>query len=98
MSWAQYAAVPDTLEAVTGTGSRHIYYGEPSDLKIQNSAGAIGPGINVSVHYGYVVACSSIHPETKRKYDWDGLLDIEQQKIVPVPVSPIPRASSTIRW
>lgn len=82
---AQHAALPETIEAVTGTGGRHILYALPSEFPVNNSQGKIGPGIDVRGKGGYIVAAPSVHPETKRRYSWDGLQEIEQQAIAPAP-------------
>ena len=81
----QHAALPETVEAVTGTGGRHILYELPAEFPVSNSQGKIGPGIDVRGRGGYIVAAPSVHPETKRRYSWDGLREIEQQTIAPAP-------------
>ena len=79
----RHAALPETVEAVTGTGGRHILYELPAEFPVSNSQGKIGPGIDVRGRGGYIVAAPSVHPETKRRYSWDGLREIEQQTIAP---------------
>jgi P4 family phage/plasmid primase-like protien len=81
---AQHGALPDTIEQITGTGGKHILYALP-DFPVQNSQGKVGPGIDIRGSGGYIVVSPSIHPETKRRYDWDGLAEIEAQKIAPAP-------------
>jgi P4 family phage/plasmid primase-like protien len=81
----QHPALPDTIEQLTGTLGRHLLYLEPADFKITNTESLIGDGIDTRGRGGYIVAAPSIHPLTKRPYIWDGMLEIEQQKIAPAP-------------
>lgn len=81
---SQHGRLPETIEGVTGTGGRHILYALP-DFPVQNSASKLGPGLDVRGVGGYIVAAPSIHPETNRPYEWDGILEIEQQRIAPAP-------------
>ncbi len=61
-------ALPATVEAITGKG-RHCYFRLGDGDPIHNSAGKIGPGVDIRGNGGYVVAPPSIHP-TGRKYEW----------------------------
>jgi len=81
---SQYGGLPETIEAITGTGGRHILYALP-DFPVQNSVAKLGPGLDIRGQGGYIVAAPSIHPETKRAYEWDGIAEIEQQTIAPAP-------------
>lgn len=80
----QHGELPETIEQITGSGGKHILYRLP-DFPVYNSAGKIGPGIDVRGKGGYIVASPSIHPETKRAYTWDGLAEIEDQKMAAAP-------------
>lgn len=80
----QHGALPETLEQETGGGGRHILFAMP-DFPVRNSASVIAPGIDVRGVGGYIVVPPSIHPETRRAYDWDGLKEIEEQIIAPAP-------------
>jgi len=64
---AQHSALPPTVEVITARG-RHIYFKMP-DAPIRNSAGKLGPGLDVRATGGYVLAPPSIHP-TGRRYEW----------------------------
>ena len=79
-----HGAFPDTLQQVTGTGGKHLLFRMP-DFPVKNSAGMLAPGIDIRGAGGYIVVAPSIHPETKRAYDWDGLKEIEDQPILPAP-------------
>jgi hypothetical protein len=64
---AEHGALPATVEVITARG-RHIYLQMP-DSPLRNSAGKIGPGIDVRGDGGYVLAPPSIHPSGKA-YAW----------------------------
>jgi hypothetical protein len=66
----KYGAFPTTLEARTGGGGRHLYFALSNGENIRNSAGKLGPGLDVRGDGGYVVGPPSIHPETKKGYAW----------------------------
>lgn len=60
--------VPDTLEVTTGSGGRHFYFAHPGG-DIRNSAGKLGPGLDVRGFNGYCVAPPSMHVCGK-EYRW----------------------------
>jgi hypothetical protein len=64
---AQHGALPPTVEVITARG-RHVYFRMP-DAPIRNSAGKLGPGLDIRATGGYVLAPPSIHP-TGRRYEW----------------------------
>jgi hypothetical protein len=59
--------LPATVEVITPRG-RHLYFQMP-DVPVRNSAGKIGPGIDIRASGGYVVTPPSIHP-SGRAYAW----------------------------
>jgi hypothetical protein len=61
--------LPLTLEARTGSGGRHLYYRRPDGIRIRNSAGRLGPGLDIRGEGGYVVAPPSLHA-SGRPYTW----------------------------
>lgn len=63
-----HGALPDTVEALTGGGGRHIYLAVPCEVR--NSAGTLGAGIDVRGDGGYVVAPPSTHASGKA-YAWE---------------------------
>lgn len=46
--------LPDTLTVETGSGGRHLYFKHPG-FEIKNSAGLLGPGLDIRGDKGYVV-------------------------------------------
>ena len=64
----KHGALPDTLEARTGGGGRHLLFRHP-DKGLRNSAGKLGPGLDVRGDGGYVILPPSVHPSGK-PYEW----------------------------
>src|SRR5215218_6677258 len=46
---------PPTERAITGRGGEHLYLRTPSDVEVRNSAGYLGPGLDVRGEGGYVI-------------------------------------------
>jgi hypothetical protein len=65
---AERGAIPPSVEAITPRPGRHIYIRWPN-YPVRNSAGKIGPGIDVRGEGGYVLVPPSIHP-SGRRYCW----------------------------
>ena len=61
--------LPRTVEAETGSGGRHILFRHPGK-KVPNSAGLLGPGLDVRGDGGFIVAPPSLHA-CGRRYVWD---------------------------
>lgn len=57
----QHGKLPDTVEAITGSGGRHVLFRCPHDLKIHNSAGSIAQGLDIRGTGGFIVAAPSNH-------------------------------------
>lgn len=62
--------LPETWEAITGRGGRHLYFRYPAGHTISNSASSIANGVDVRGNGGYVVAPPSIH-RNGRRYQWE---------------------------
>jgi hypothetical protein len=65
---AIYGPLPETLQAISPSGSVHRYLKHPG-IKIKNSASALGPGIDVRGDGGMVIAPPSITPDVGA-YRW----------------------------
>jgi hypothetical protein len=64
----RYGQLPETVEAQTGSGGRHLYYYTP--VTIRNDAGTrLGPGLDIRGEGGQVLADPTIHPNG-RPYTW----------------------------
>ncbi len=80
---SQHGAI-DTVEVVTGGGGRHLYFGLPEGLTVQQSKDAIGLGVEVKSDGGYVVAPPSLHP-SHRPYEWDAFGHPDDQALEEAP-------------
>lgn len=80
----QYGWRPDTLQQITGTGGKHLLFQMP-DFPVKNSESWVGPGLDIRGAGGYIVVAPSIHPETSRRYAWDGAQELEDEIITPAP-------------
>jgi hypothetical protein len=92
----------DTLTQITGSGGRHYLFQNPG-FHVSNSSESIAPGVDVRGSDGYIVACPSIHPDTRKPYEWYGTKDPTPQDIKPAPqwlldklTKPAPPAPITI--
>lgn len=64
---AKHAALPVTVEAITGGGGRHYYFAHPGGV-VPNRAG-VEPGLDVRGDGGSIVLPPSVHP-SGRRYRW----------------------------
>ena len=63
-----HGTLPPTVEVLTGGGGRHLYFRHPGNT-VRNSAGKIGPGVDVRGDGGYVIAPPSNHASGSQ-YRW----------------------------
>ena len=66
---AAHGRLPDTMAVRTGGAGLHLYFA--ADGPVRNSAGALGPGVDIRGDGGYVVAPPSRHASGGR-YRWAG--------------------------
>ncbi|MGE3230270.1 MAG: bifunctional DNA primase/polymerase [Hyphomicrobium sp.] len=67
---AEHGALPLTITVETPSGGRHLYFAWPSDgPEIRNSAGRVGPGIDVRGEGGCITAPPSVLRDG-RSYRW----------------------------
>lgn len=64
---AQHGPLPETLTARTGKG-RHLYFSR-NGTQIRNSAGKLGPHLDIRGEGGYVILPPSIH-DSGTRYEW----------------------------
>jgi hypothetical protein len=62
-----HSPLPDTLSATSGHGL-HLYF-DAGELHIRNSAGELGPGLDIRGHGGTITAPPSLHANGRR-YRW----------------------------
>jgi Bifunctional DNA primase/polymerase, N-terminal len=67
---AQRGALPPTWATITPRGGRHLIFAWDSNVDIRNSAGKIGPGIDVRGNGGYIVLPPSRNA-TGGTYQWE---------------------------
>ena len=68
---ATHGRLPATMEVLTGSGGRHLYFAWPEGRAIRNDqAGRLGPGLDVRGDGGQVVAPPTVHPNGTR-YEWE---------------------------
>lgn len=77
---AEHGALPETVSVVTGSGGAHHYFSHAGEIR--NSAGKLGPGLDIRGDGGYVVAPPSRH-ENGRTYAWAD--DPDEVEIAPLP-------------
>ncbi|MDP8948686.1 MAG: bifunctional DNA primase/polymerase [Actinomycetota bacterium] len=59
--------LPETAKARTGGGGVHVFFRYPAGEAVRNSAGRLGPGLDVRGEGGYVVVPPS---RTRSAYEW----------------------------
>jgi hypothetical protein len=59
--------LPETAKARTGGGGVHVFFRCPAGKAVRNSAGRLGPGLDVRGEGGYVVVPPS---RTQSAYEW----------------------------
>ncbi len=70
----RHGRLPDTVEAITGGGGRHLYALLPEGRVARNSAGDLAPGVDVRGEGGYVMAPPSSHV-SGGSYAWESSSD-----------------------
>ena len=74
----EHGQLPETVESVTGSGGRHLFFQHPATTEIKNRT-AIRPGLDVRGDGGYVVVPPSVHA-SGRTYQYEassGPRDVE---------------------
>lgn len=66
---AKHGKLPDTIEAITGSGGRHVLFKYPRRRVILNRA-RFHPGLDTRSNGGMFVAAPSLH-SSGRQYEWD---------------------------
>lgn len=71
---AQIGTLPDTVEAMTGGGGRHIVFRYPREQFVRSRAHVLGPGLDVKASGGYIVVEPSSHL-SGTAYTWEASSD-----------------------
>ncbi len=70
-TWVRTQGIDSPVVVRTGGGGLHRYFRAPGDIEIHSRSAAHGvAGLDVKGWRSYVVAPGSIHPETKRRYEY----------------------------
>src|SRR5690606_30697619 len=77
-----YGELPETVEAVTGSGGSHYLFTYKEG--IQNQAGQIAKGLDIRGDGGYIVAAPSIHISGK-SYEWEVSAHPLEKKVLEAP-------------
>jgi RecA-family ATPase len=75
----QHGPLPATIEAVSPSGSWHVYFRWPEAGGIRNSTSLVAPGIDVRGEGGMIIAPPSVRPGKSSPYSWanpPGLFDL----------------------
>ena len=72
--------LPDTVEAITGSGGRHLLFRYPNDGKRYRTRVRFAEGLDSRADGGYIVAPPSLH-QSGRHYEWEassepGMVDL----------------------
>ncbi|MDK1474959.1 bifunctional DNA primase/polymerase [Streptomyces sp. 549] len=57
---AAHCTLPDTVTVLTPSGGRHLWLRGPADVRVANSVGRLGPGIDIRGAGGYLVGPGSV--------------------------------------
>jgi hypothetical protein len=63
----EHGPLPRTTRSRTGGGGMHVFFRYPAGDEVRNSAGRLGPGLDVRGEGGYVVVPPS---RTRGAYEW----------------------------
>ncbi len=81
---AKHGKLPDTVEAITGSGGRHILFAmPPAGVKIRNRVG-FAPGLDTRSDGGYIIVAPSLH-ESGRRYEWEASSQPDETSIASAP-------------
>ncbi len=80
---SRFGGLPVTVTAQTGGGGRHLVFRHPG-IRVPNSAGLLGPGLDMRGDGGYIVAPPSLHASGCR-YAWDGAKHPAHLEPAPLP-------------
>lgn len=79
----EMGALPDTVEALTPNGGRHLFFKYPNGQNIRNKTG-IAPGIDIRANGGYVVGVPSTLANGK-SYEWEAASYPNEHEIAALP-------------
>ena len=75
-----HSILPDTPMVHTPSGGLHVYFAALPDRELRNSAGLLGPGLDVRGDGGYAIV-----PSPRSGYAWDPILNFKTTPLTPAP-------------
>lgn len=73
-----HGPLPETVESLTPRGGRHLIFQHPGpDFDVPNSAGVLGPSLDVRGDGGYIILPPSVRADG-RAYQWEGSSDPDE--------------------
>jgi replicative DNA helicase len=83
---ALYGPLPATVEAVTGSGGRHLFFTwDPAHPVHNNQSGKVGRDLDVRGEGGQVLAAPTLHPDTHQAYRFAAGQGFGEIVIAPAP-------------
>jgi len=80
-----HGKVPATVEAITGSGGRHILFAYPEDAELLLSkSNALGPHVDSRADGGYIVVAPSLH-RSGSEYTWEASSHPDDTELAPLP-------------
>lgn len=76
--------LPGTVEVITGSNGKHLYFTYPSAQEVPSSAGKLAPGVDVRGEGGYVIAPPSAHL-SGHSYEWELSHHPDETALAPLP-------------
>ena len=89
-----HGPLPHTPTVLTGSSGEHLYFRYPDGIVIRNSAGKVGPGLDVRAAGGYVIGPPSVHA-SGRAYEWAADAHLADVPLAPMPDWLIALATAT---
>lgn len=81
---AQHGPLPDTIEALTPRGGRHIYFRDDPEHPLRSSQSKVGMDLDIRGDGGYVIVPPSQLPDG-RAYEWELSGHPDDVPLAPVP-------------
>lgn len=80
---SEHGKLPQTIEALTGGGGRHILFSHPG-IKIKPTSSQLGPGLDIRGDGSYIIAAPSLHV-SGMVYEWEPSCRPSQTELAPMP-------------
>src|SRR5260370_33427095 len=88
LEWAGESGLPETYWVATPSGGWHLYFAAPDEVEVRNSAGQLGPMVDVRGCGGDVIAAGSV-------LDGGPSMLLRRRAPVPLPGSVAPGLTTT---